>query len=132
MRPRVVQAVMESGNLREFTPEEVRRVISKETALTMQDILVKAVESGESQFYNIRNYTIAGKTGTAQIAEEGKYITNKSNATFIGFLPKTPKFVMLVRLEKPTASIYAAETAVPLWMDMARELFVYYGIPPDR
>jgi nitrous oxide reductase accessory protein NosL len=42
------------------------------------------------------------------------------------------KFSMIVRLEEPKTSIYAAETAVPLWMNMATELVKYYGLPPDK
>jgi hypothetical protein len=38
---------------------------------------------------------------------------------------------MIVRLEEPSSSTFAAETAVPLWMDIASELVNYYSIPSD-
>lgn len=110
----------------------IRRVVSLETAGTLTKMLTSAVANGESKYYNLRNYTIAGKTGTAQIAVNGTYDPQKSNTTFVGFLPKMPRFVMLIKLEKPTTSIYAAETAVPLWMDLAREVVVELGLPPDK
>ncbi len=132
MKPYVVESVVESGLATEFPPEEITRVLPEEIALTVQDMLVKAAEAGEAKFYNIRNYTIAGKTGTAQIAEAGKYLKDKTNASFVGYLPKEPKFVLLVKLEKPTASVYAAETAVPLWMDITKDLIIYFGIRPDK
>lgn len=122
IRPHVLQS---SGTV-------MRRVISPETAETLIKMLTSAVALGESKYYNLKNYTIAGKTGTAQIAVGGTYDPQKTNTTFIGFLPKDSRFVMLVKLEKPTTSIYAAETAVPLWMDLAREVVVELGLPPDR
>ena len=39
---------------------------------------------------------------------------------------------MIVRLEEPKESIYASETAVPLWMDIASELMKFYEITPDN
>lgn len=110
----------------------IRQVISSETASTLTKMLVSAVDNGESRFYNLKKYTIAGKTGTAQIAVNGSYDPQKSNATFVGFLPKDPRFVMLVKLERPSTSIYAAETAVPLWMNLASEVAVEMHSSPDR
>ncbi|MCX6784048.1 MAG: penicillin-binding protein 2 [candidate division WWE3 bacterium] len=109
----------------------VRRVIAETTAATMTKMLTSAVKNGESKYFNLKNYVIAGKTGTAQIAVNGSYDPKQSNATFVGYFPNDPKFVMLVRLERPTTSIYAAETAVPLWMSIAQELALNMHIAPD-
>ena len=98
----------------------------------MLNLLISAVDQGESRFFNIDGYKIAGKTGTAQIPKGGTYDPTETNATFVGFLSKSKKFSMLVRLEKPSTSTYAAETAVPLWMNLAHELVTYYSIPPDK
>ena len=57
---------------------------------------------------------------------------DKTNATFVGFLPGSRKFTMIVKLEEPESSIYAAETAVPLWMSITDDLVKYFGIPPDK
>lgn len=108
-----------------------RRVVSEGTAGAMTKMLVSAVAKGESRYFNLKNYTIAGKTGTAQIAVNGSYDPRQSNATFVGFFPYDPKFVMLIRLERPSSSIYAAETAVPLWMSLAQELALKMHIAPD-
>ena len=78
------------------------------------------------------DYVIAGKTGTAQIPLNGKYDPNKTNATFVGYLGKSKKFSMIVRLDRPSSSVYAAETAVPLWMSVASDLVSLFGIPPDK
>ena len=108
----------------------IRQVISSETADIVSGMLVSAVDNGESKFFNLKNYTIAGKTGTAQIAVGGSYDPTKSNATFVGFFADDPKFVMLIRFERPSSSIYAAETAVPVWMSLASELALVMGSPP--
>jgi len=80
----------------------------------------------------LKDYRISGKTGTAQIPEEGKYSESRTIATFAGFPTVSKAFSMLVRLEEPKESIYASETAVPLWMNIASELMKFYGVTPDN
>jgi len=134
MKPMLVSGIVnDSGSVvSKFTPQEVRRVISHKSADILVDMLTQAVSGGEEKFFVSKKYLVAGKTGTAQIPENGKYDLNKTNATFVGFLPKSRKFVMLVKLEEPEASIYAAETSVPMWMDIAENIAAYYRIPPDK
>lgn len=135
VKPRIVSKIFDDRRTIEIPSEQKRRVISIETAKTMNKLLISAVEKGESRYFNLKEYTVAGKTGTAQIPVDGKYDANKTNATFVGFLPNAQtdkKFVMVVRLDKPTTSIYAAETAVPLWMNILKELVIIYNIPPDK
>jgi len=131
-KPRIVSKIITEDSVINMKTKKVRRVISGKTAETMLDLLTSAVDQGESKFFNIDGYEIAGKTGTAQIPKEGTYDPTETNATFAGFLSKSKKFSMLVRLEKPSTSTYAAETAVPLWMNLAHELVTYYSIPPDK
>jgi len=132
MRPYIVSEIRDGSKTITFEPEKVRRVISERSAEVLVKMLERAAEHGEARFFFSGNYRVAGKTGTAQIPVGGKYDPHKTNATFIGFLPGSRKFVMLVKLEKPSTSVYAAETAVPLWMEITRRLVAYYGIPPDR
>ncbi|MCL5004173.1 MAG: penicillin-binding protein 2 [Patescibacteria group bacterium] len=131
-KPYVVSEIKDSGKVIKFGKTPVRQVISLQKSKVMTEMLTAAAEGGEGKFFILKNYHIAGKTGTAQIPVPGGYDPNKSNATFIGFLPSSLKFVMLVKLSQPSTSIYSAETAVPLWMDIVKDLATYYGIPPDR
>jgi cell division protein FtsI/penicillin-binding protein 2 len=131
MRPRIVDRFIEGGTVIEIPVEEVKRVVSEESSDTMVYMLTEAVSGGESKYFNIKDYKIAGKTGTAQIPVGGKYDPELTNATFMGFPATTKKFTMIVRLEKPSTSVYAAETAVPLWMSIAEDLIMYFGIAPD-
>jgi cell division protein FtsI/penicillin-binding protein 2 len=132
MQPRIVEKVADGRKLTEMPPRTVRKVISKQTAERMVSMLEKAAEGGEAQFFVLKNYRISGKTGTAQIYGEHGYDFSRSNATFAGFLTGSRKFSMIVKLQEPRLKIYASESAVPMWMDIAGELVKYYDLPPDR
>jgi len=131
-KPFVVEKIKDGNKEIVFKNDIIRQVMSPEKAKVMIEMLTAAAEGGEAKFFVLKKYRVAGKTGTAQIPTSSGYDPNKSNATFVGFLPASTKFVMLVRLSQPSTSIYAAETAVPLWMDIAKDLVTYFGIPPDR
>lgn len=132
VRPYLVSEIRDGEKTVAFETEQRHRVISEKTAEVMMGMLELAAEHGEAKFFITGDYKVAGKTGTAQIPVGGKYDPSKTNTTFVGFLSGSKKFVMLVKLEKPSASIYAAETAVPLWMEIAKSLIAYYRLPPDR
>src|SRR3989339_540008 len=127
-KPRIVAKIVSQDKASLIPAKEVGRVVKKETADIVSDLLVKAVEGGESKYFNIKNYVVAGKTGTAQIAVAGGYDPTKTNATFVGYLPVSKKFSMIVKLREPQTSPYAAETAVPLWMTIAEDLAKYFSI----
>ncbi len=130
-KPRIVKEIRDNGRTIPLKSKPVKRVLSEKTAKTVEAMLIDAAAGGEAKFFVLKNYKIAGKTGTAQIPKDGKYDPTETNATFVGYLPTTKKFSMIVRLNRPKTSVYAAETAVPLWMSVAEDLIQYYGIMPD-
>lgn len=134
MQPRVVTAFENANGEVLKMPTKVKGTpISEKTTKIMTEILVNAVEKGEAQWTKLKGYRIAGKTGTASIPVKGHYDPNSTIVSFIGFAPvDKPKFVMLVILDKPATSIYAAETAAPIFFDIAADLLNYYGIPPSE
>lgn len=134
MQPRVVTAFENANGEVLKIPTKIKGTpISEKTAKVMTEILVNAVEKGEAQWARVKGYRIAGKTGTASIPVKGHYDPNSTITSFIGFAPaEKPKFVMLIILDRPTSSIYAAETAAPLFFDIAKDLLFYYGIPPSE
>lgn len=134
MKPRIVTAIESPTREIVKIPTKIRgEPISEKTAKVMTEMLVNAVEKGEAQWARIKGYRIAGKTGTASIPVAGHYDPNSTIVSFIGFAPAdNPKFVMLVILDRPTTSIYAAETAAPVFFDIAKDLLSYYGIPPSK
>ncbi len=133
MEPHVVAAIEDpDGNIIKIPPKSISAPISIGTAKAMTEIMVDAVEKGEASWARLKGYRIAGKTGTASIPIQGHYDPNQTIASFVGFAPADdPKFVMLVILNRPTASIYGSETAAPIFFDIAKSLLGYYGIPPS-
>ncbi len=134
MEPHIVKEIQTpEGQIITIPPKLVGQPVSEATAKVMTEILVNAVDKGEAQFAKIKGYRVAGKTGTAQIPIAGHYDPTKTIASFIGFAPaQDPKFAMLVVIDRPTSSIYGAETAAPVFFDIARDLFAHYGIAPSQ
>lgn len=132
VEPHVVASVVD--DISHTVPTRVvREVITPETATRITNLMVKAVEYGESKWAAPHNYTIAGKTGTAQIAVAGHYDAEKTIASFVGFAPaRNPRFVMLVKLKEPSTSQWGSETAAPLWFNLAKKLLLHYNVPPDK
>lgn len=134
MEPHVVSSIeTPSGETIKIQPKILSTPISSKTAKVMAEIMVNAVEKGEASWTKLKGYRIAGKTGTASIPIKGHYDPNKTIASFVGFGPSSdPKFVMLVVLDKPTTSIYGAETAAPIFFSIARDILNFYNISPSE
>lgn len=133
VQPQLIESVIIDGKEKSVPTEIAGTPISAETAQTVTDMMVYAAQSGEAQWTTSKRYTVAGKTGTAQIPIRGQYDEEKTIASYIGFAPaQHPEFVMLVKLTEPQSSPWASETAAPLWYDIAHQLFLHLNIPPDR
>ncbi|QQG43430.1 MAG: penicillin-binding protein 2 [Candidatus Daviesbacteria bacterium] len=133
MEPQVVKSIVDGNSTFEIKPRVIRNVISENAAQVVKEMMVKAVDEGEAKFAKPKGFKIAGKTGTAQIPVAGHYDPTKTIASFIGFAPADhPKFVMLVRFDQPSASIFGAETAAPTFFKITQDLFTYYKIAPEE
>ncbi len=133
MRPYVVKEVIDETGKKEREPQMQRRVLSDRTSAIMRKMLVSTVAHAEAKWDIPNGFTFGGKTGTAQIALGGKYDTSKTIASFIGFAPADdPAFLILVVIREPGVSSWGSETAAPLFFKIAKELLVYYNIPPDK
>ena len=133
MKPHIVKQIIYDNDVKNIDPEVEANVISEKTSETIKNMLVATVEHGEYKWARPPRYKIGGKTGTAQIPLKGHYDPSKTIATFIGFAPADkPKFIALVMFKEPQSSIYGSETAAPLFFEIAKELFVYYNIPPQQ
>ena len=132
MQPYIVQEIHSSNGVFEHQPSVVSRPISPETAnqLTAMAVTAVAREVDEAQ---VPGYTIAGKTGTAQIAENGIYLPDDVIGSFIGWLPAdAPEIVVLVKLDRPQSAPWGSQTAAPLFAELTQELVVLLDIPPDN
>ncbi|KKT32377.1 MAG: Peptidoglycan glycosyltransferase [Candidatus Woesebacteria bacterium GW2011_GWB1_44_11] len=131
--PRVVEVIRSDGWEEKVKPSPQTRIISEKAASEVTQMMVEAVERGEAKWTRIPGFKVAGKTGTAQIPVAGHYDAANTNHSFIGFAPaENPKFVMLVTLNSPQSSPWAAETAAPVWFSIAKELFPYLGVAPSQ
>jgi cell division protein FtsI/penicillin-binding protein 2 len=134
MEPHIVKSIeTPEGDVIDIPPKVLDQPISAQTAKVVTEMMVQAVDRGESKWTKLDGYRIAGKTGTAQIPIAGHYDPTQTIASFVGFAPAdNPKFLMLVIINRPTSSIYGAETAAPVFFKIADRILKYYGIPPTE
>lgn len=134
LRPRIVRAVYNADGTPAYTygPEIERRVMSQETARILRGYLRSVVVRGTGKGHaEVPGYTTAGKTGTAQMVENGYYAAGAYVASFIGFVPADkPKFVILVKVEKPQGIYYGGTVAAPVFAELARIAMLHAGIMP--
>jgi cell division protein FtsI/penicillin-binding protein 2 len=133
MRPYVVREIHQGSKVRKRAPKVEEKVLSERTSEIMKKMLQSTVDNGEVKYRFPREYKIGGKTGTAQVAVQGKYDASKTIASFIGFAPvDNPQFIALVVVKEPKSSQWGSETAAPVFFDIAKDLFVYYNIVPEQ
>lgn len=132
VQPHVVKQIIRGDRIDEAKTVVLGRPISSDTAHTLSTMLTNAVRS-EAWGNLIDGYTIAGKTGTAQIPVPGGYDDPWTIGTFIAFAPADdPQVIVLVKLDRPTSSMWGSETAVPVFKTLAGRLFPLLGIRPDE
>lgn len=108
-----------------------RQVIKPDTARTLAHMLEEGIR-GETVLAQVPGYSLAGKTGTAQIPIPGGYDPIWTIASFIGFGPREdPQFIILVKLDRPSVAPWGSVVAAPVFSRIAQQLFSYLGIPPD-
>lgn len=134
MKPYIVQSkIYPDGTIKNTQAQEVGQVVSQQTASTIDAMLVDVVENGFGKQAKVAGFYVAGKTGTAQVAQNGKYIVDDNIGSFIGFAPvENPQFVMLIRVDHPRDANFAESTAVPPWGVLAQFILNYMQIPPTR
>lgn len=134
--PRIVRSVRSADGAEvSVERESPGRVISAETAATMQAILEQVVESGTGRLAQIQGYRVAGKTGTAQMInpESRSYADGAYMASFCGFAPvNDPALVGVVMLYDPRGQFYyGGRIAAPLFSSVMRWALRYLDVPPS-
>jgi cell division protein FtsI/penicillin-binding protein 2 len=131
MAPHVLKAVIDNGYQRDVVPTVVGQPISAETARIVNEMLAISLEEEASNAL-VEGYRVAGKTGTGEIPSEGGYLTNLTNASFVGWGPvDDPRFIVYVWLEKPTSSIWGSVVASPVFSEVVSKITVLMNLPPD-
>jgi cell division protein FtsI (penicillin-binding protein 3) len=136
VRPHVVSMLRsQDGSLvRQIEPTVIRRVISEETSRTLLTMLRGVVEEGTGKEAFLAEYTVAGKTGTAQKMDRatGRYSHQKVVASFVGAVPaEAPRLVILVAIDEPATLRWGGSIAAPTFREIAREALKYLQVPPS-
>lgn len=136
VQPRaVIQRRRADGQVVDIPVVLGQQVITPATAARMRDMMISVTEHGSGKPARIDGWAgrIAGKTGTANIPENGKY-TDKVIASFAGFMPADhPRFTMLVIMRKPQGSNFEQEgtfAAAPVWKQIAQQILVQWQMTP--
>jgi len=135
LRPHIVHAILKhDGKLVYRYPVQIeRRIFSEKTAAILRKFLRAVVRYGTGDpAAQIPGYTTAGKTGTAQIEENGVYEPGAYVASFIGMVPaRDPRFVILVKVDRPIGSYYGSQVAAPAFDTIARAAMLHAGFLPQ-
>jgi cell division protein FtsI (penicillin-binding protein 3) len=109
------------------------RVITTQVASEVREMLEGVLApGGTASEVSVPGYTLAGKTGTAQVAENGTYSKTKYVASFIGFAPaQDPQLLVAVIVDQPQGEIYGGSVAAPAFGKIAEFALPYLGVPPE-
>ncbi len=129
MRPYIIKEIRDKygETIKKFSPVEIRKVISAQTAARAKKILSGVVEEGTGQLAKIEGFTAVGKTGTAQKLEpNGAYSHNKFIASFIGFAPAEDSLVtIVVVVDEPRPYYFGGVVAAPVFKNVAGDVIRY-------
>jgi cell division protein FtsI (penicillin-binding protein 3) len=108
------------------------RIISPAVAFELRQMLRGVyADGGTASGAGISGWDMAGKTGTANIAVDGRYSATEFNASFIGMVPASdPKLLALVLVDQPQGSIYGGSVAAPAFRQIIGWAVPYLGINP--
>jgi cell division protein FtsI/penicillin-binding protein 2 len=109
------------------------RIISSQVAAEVREMLEGVLApGGTASEVSVPGYTLAGKTGTAQVAEDGTYSETKFVASFMGFAPaQNPRLLVGVIVNQPQGDIYGGSVAAPAFGEIAEFALGYLGVPPE-
>ncbi len=135
MRPMIVSRLQERDGsvVQRYAPERVRQVIGeKADADIIEALKTVPTKDGTAPDAALKNYVVAGKTGTAQKAENGSYAPGKYVSSFIGFFPAdNPELCISVVMDEPKEGYYGGKICGPVFRDIAERCASYLNIPPD-
>ncbi|OIO30684.1 hypothetical protein AUJ77_02660 [Candidatus Nomurabacteria bacterium CG1_02_43_90] len=133
--PHIVKSTQYSlGPSRDYVPGSEPRVLKKETSEEITRMLTVVVDKALiGGTLKMEHYSIAAKTGTAQLVEDGGYSKTDYLHTFFGYFPAhDPRFIIFLSVKSPQGEEYASHTLSLPFMQIAKFLINYYEIPPDR
>jgi cell division protein FtsI (penicillin-binding protein 3)/stage V sporulation protein D (sporulation-specific penicillin-binding protein) len=138
MMPQILKDIRDDSGavLADYQPQEVRRVITDDTAAKVREALIRVTgKKGTASRAHIAGYRIAGKTGTSQKIEDGHYSKDDHITSFVGYVPADePAFCMAVVFDEaqvPNHEDVGGFVAAPVFKSIAEQSLSYLGIQPD-
>jgi len=137
MRPSIISKIIDAHGMlvQEYKPCIRQRVVSKQTARFVGEMLQTVVGAGGTgTLASVAGFTVAGKTGTSQKAEEAArgYSSKKIVGSFIGFAPaKSPCITVVVVIDEPQNVRFGGEIAAPVFSRVCQGVLNYLGVIPD-
>ena len=131
VQPHLVERI--GGQL--YNDHKRRRVVSPKIDKVLKQMLTGVVDEhgATGTAAAIPGYTVAGKTGTAQVPGPHGYTTGKYVASFVGMVPvKKPRLVVLVVVNEPTRGIFGGTVAAPAFASIAKFDLQHLNVPPDH
>jgi len=134
IKPSLVDRLIDhNGDLVRVHKPEKTQIISARTAAAVSDAFEGVVARGTGRRAALEGYRAAGKTGTAQKIENGRYSSTKYVASFIGFAPlPQPRLTILVQMDEPKGAIYGGDVSAPVFQQIMQEALLQLRIPPDK
>jgi cell division protein FtsI/penicillin-binding protein 2 len=134
LKPHLVAKVVDGERVIQHQPTAIGQPIREESAKTVARMMTQAL-AREVTTATVPGYAVAGKTGTAQIAQGGIYHPTDVICAFIGFVPADdPQVIALVKIDRPQISLdqrWGSLTAAPTFAELMQQLVVILDIPPD-
>ncbi len=135
--PHLVRSVQyETGITRALSWQSDTQILKPQTALEVSRMLTKVVDEALVQGkLKLEHYSVAAKTGTAQIANPagGGYYQDRFLHSFFGYFPSyDAKFIVFLFALEPHGASYASQTLADPFHTLTQFLINYYSVPPDR
>ena len=110
------------------------KVFKKETVKTMVEMMESVIEDGTGSNAKVKGYRVAGKTGTAEKLNNGKYEKNKNIGSFVGLIPATnPRIIMAIMIDEPTVgSHFGGAVAAPVFSNVMTGVMKILNVPQDN
>lgn len=135
MQPYLIRRIYDQDGkvVQDFQPKEIRQVVTPMTAKMMNEALKMVVRQGGTGINaDIPEYTVAGKTGTAQKVDNGRYSHTKYVGSFVGYVPADdPEISIIVVMDEPKGSYYGGVVSAPVFREVARKTLKYLEILPE-
>jgi cell division protein FtsI (penicillin-binding protein 3) len=128
-RPQLIEKIGDEAVREPKGHRVIESSVAEEVRTMLEGVLAPG---GTASEVSVPGYTLAGKTGTAQVAENGTYSETKFVASFIGFAPaQNPRLLVAVIVDQPQGEIYGGSVAAPAFGRIAAFALPYLGVAPE-